>query len=74
MNRQSDRPVNRMNIKSSPNVVDLLRDFLKLESASGLFLIAATVIALVMANIPLAATAYDWFLSLYLTSQFLYRN
>jgi NhaA family Na+:H+ antiporter len=56
-----------MNVKSSPKVIDLLRDFLKLESASGLFLIAATVIALVMANIPLAATAYDWFLSLHLT-------
>ena len=48
-------------------VVDLMRDFLKLESASGMVLIAATVVALVMANIPTALRAYDWFLGLHLT-------
>lgn len=44
-----------------------MRDFLKLESASGMVLIAATVVALVMANIPAALRAYDWFLGLHLT-------
>ena len=56
-----------MNIKKSSNVIDLMRDFLKLESASGMVLIGATVVALVMANIPTALKAYDWFLSLHLT-------
>jgi len=44
-----------------------MRDFMKLESASGMVLIVATVLALVMANIPIAQNAYDWFLSLHLT-------
>ena len=44
-----------------------MRDFLRLESASGMVLMVAMVIALVMANIPLAFQAYDWFLSLDLT-------
>ena len=30
-----------MNIKKSSNVIDLMRDFLKLESASGMVLIGA---------------------------------
>lgn len=55
------------NIKNKSNVIDLMRDFLKLESASGLVLIGATAIALIMANIPIALRAYDWFLSLNLT-------
>jgi NhaA family Na+:H+ antiporter len=54
-----------MNKKS--NVIDLMKDFLKLESASGMVLIGATVVALVMANIPAALKAYDWFLGLQLT-------
>lgn len=44
-----------------------MRQFLKLESAGGYLLIAATVLALIMANIPSALEAYDWFLGLHLT-------
>jgi NhaA family Na+:H+ antiporter len=44
-----------------------MRDFLRLESASGMLLIVATVIALIMANIPAALSSYDWFLGLHLT-------
>jgi NhaA family Na+:H+ antiporter len=56
-----------MNIKNRKNVIDLTREFLNLESASGTLLIGATVIALIMANIPAALVAYDWFLGLQLT-------
>ena len=55
------------NLKKRSKAIDLMRDFLKLESASGMVLIAATVVALVMANIPVALQAYDWFLGLHLT-------
>jgi len=44
-----------------------MQDFLSLESAGGILLIGATVLALVMANIPTALKAYDWFLGLHLT-------
>lgn len=44
-----------------------MREFLRLESASGTLLIVATVLALIMANIPSALHAYDWFLGLHLT-------
>jgi len=44
-----------------------MRDFLQLESAGGILLIGATAFALVMANIPAALQAYDWFLGLHLT-------
>lgn len=44
-----------------------MRDFMKLESASGMVLIGATVVALIMANIPAALKGYDWFLGLHLT-------
>ena len=44
-----------------------MREFLRLESASGMLLIAATVLALIMANIPSALQAYEWFLGLHLT-------
>ena len=44
-----------------------MREFLRLESASGTLLIAATVLALIMANIPSALHLYDWFLGLHLT-------
>jgi len=44
-----------------------MRQFLKLESAGGYLLIAATVRALVMANIPTTLQAYEWFLGLHLT-------
>ncbi len=42
--------------------MNLLREFLKLESASGLILIGSAVLALVVANSPLASY-YDWILS-----------
>ena len=44
-----------------------MREFLRLESASGTLLIVATILALIMANIPSALHAYDWFLGLHLT-------
>ena len=44
-----------------------MKEFLQLESASGLLLIGATALALIMANIPAALQAYEWFLGLYLT-------
>lgn len=56
-----------MIVKKSQKAIDLMREFLRLESASGMLLIGATVIALIMANIPAAQTAYDWFLNMHLT-------
>jgi len=56
-----------MPIKKSRKTIDLMREFLQLESASGMLLIGATVVALVMANIPTAQKAYDWFLEMNLT-------
>ena len=44
-----------------------MRDFLKLESASGMFLIIATGFALLMANIPAGLRAYEWLLGLQVT-------
>ena len=44
-----------------------MRDFMRLESAGGILLIGATLIALVMANIPATFEAYNWFLNLQLT-------
>ena len=56
-----------MVVNKSKHAIDLMREFLRLESASGTLLIAATVLALIMANIPSALQAYDWFLGLHLT-------
>lgn len=56
-----------MTVKKSRKTIDLMREFLQLESASGMLLIGATVVALIMANIPTAQKAYDWFLGLNLT-------
>jgi NhaA family Na+:H+ antiporter len=56
-----------MNSIRSKNPVDLMREFLKLESAGGALLITATVLALVMANIPMASKFYEWILGLHLT-------
>jgi NhaA family Na+:H+ antiporter len=56
-----------MLINKPRNTIDLMRQFLKLESAGGYLLIAATVLALVMANIPAALMTYEWFLGLHLT-------
>jgi NhaA family Na+:H+ antiporter len=44
-----------------------MKDFLKLESASGMLLIVATVLALIMANIPAGLSAYRWLLDLQVT-------
>jgi NhaA family Na+:H+ antiporter len=44
-----------------------MREFMRMESSSGYLLIAATVLALLMANIPVAQQAYEWFLGLHLT-------
>ena len=56
-----------MLINKQKKAIDLMRQFLKLESAGGYLLIAATVLALVMANIPSTLNAYEWFLGLHLT-------
>jgi NhaA family Na+:H+ antiporter len=56
-----------MILKSAQQAIDLMKEFHKLESASGLLLIVATLFALVMANIPAAAALYDWILGLHLT-------
>jgi len=40
--------------KESPLIVDAVRDFMKLESAGGILLLLAAVVALVVANSPLA--------------------
>jgi len=55
-------------VKDSPRrALKAMREFLRLESAGGIVLIGATVLALLMANIPTAQKAYDWFLGLQLT-------
>jgi NhaA family Na+:H+ antiporter len=56
-----------MIVNKSKHAIDLMREFLRLESASGTLLIVATILALIMANIPSALHAYDWFLGLHLT-------
>jgi NhaA family Na+:H+ antiporter len=52
---------------ASQRAVNSLLDFLKLEAAGGILLVGATVIALLLANIPMARDAYSWFLGLQLT-------
>jgi NhaA family Na+:H+ antiporter len=44
-----------------------LREFLRLESAGGLLLIGATVVALLIANIPSTLALYQWVLGTHLT-------
>jgi len=56
-----------MVVKTSGKAIDLMKEFLKLESASGLLLIVATVIALILANIPATLAAYNGLLGLHLT-------
>jgi Na+/H+ antiporter NhaA len=46
--------------------IDLLREFHKLECASGLLLIGATVAALLLANIAAASQLYEGLLALHL--------
>jgi NhaA family Na+:H+ antiporter len=52
---------------ASKNAARSLQEFLKLETAGGILLVGATVIALLAANIPSAREAYEWFLALKLT-------
>jgi len=56
-----------LSAQSSIKAFDTLREFLKLESAGGLLLIGATVIALVIANIPATLSIYEWILELQVT-------
>ena len=56
-----------MNKTRSFTALNAMREFLKLETAGGALLIIATVLALLLANIPLAHNAYEWFLGLHLT-------
>jgi Na+:H+ antiporter, NhaA family len=48
----------KSNKSTPPDVLTAVRDFMKLESAGGILLLAAAVIAMVVANSPLA-TLYD---------------
>ncbi len=48
----------KTNNSTSPGVLTAVRDFMQLESAGGILLLAAAVIALLVANSPLAAL-YD---------------
>ena len=48
----------KTNKSTPPGVLTAVRDFIKLESAGGILLLAAAVIAMVVANSPLA-TLYD---------------
>jgi NhaA family Na+:H+ antiporter len=52
---------------ASKNAVQSLQEFLKLEAAGGILLVGATVVALLLANIPVASDAYERFLGLQLT-------
>jgi NhaA family Na+:H+ antiporter len=54
-------------LKSIRNPIEFMSNFMSLESASGYLLIAATVLALGIANIPSAHALYEWFLGLHLT-------
>jgi NhaA family Na+:H+ antiporter len=56
-----------MNKTNPQRAVESLREFLQLESAGGLVLIGATVIALIVANIPASQGLYASFLQTHLT-------
>jgi NhaA family Na+:H+ antiporter len=56
-----------MIVEKAQKAIDLMREFHKLESASGLLLIGATVAALLLANIPDANRLYEGLLGLHLT-------
>ncbi|HET6593605.1 MAG TPA: Na+/H+ antiporter NhaA [Xanthomonadales bacterium] len=56
-----------MIVKKTQNTIDLFKEFYKLESASGLLLIGATVLALAMANIPATLALYNQLLGMHLT-------
>lgn len=52
---------------ASQKAVRSLQEFLKLETAGGVLLVGATLVALLLANIPPAREIYEWFLGLQLT-------
>jgi NhaA family Na+:H+ antiporter len=56
-----------MIVDTAKKAIDLMWEFHKLESASGLLLIGATVAALLMANIPATSQLYEAGLGLHLT-------
>jgi len=56
-----------MIVKKTQKAIDLLKEFHELESASGLLLVGATILALMMANIPATLAAYDGLLGVHLT-------
>lgn len=51
----------------SQQAAQALREFLRMESAGGLLLVGATVLALIVANMPFTLKAYEWVLGLHLT-------
>jgi NhaA family Na+:H+ antiporter len=56
-----------MIVEKTQKAIDLLKEFHELESASGLLLVGATILALMMANIPATLAAYDGLLGVHLT-------
>jgi NhaA family Na+:H+ antiporter len=52
---------------ASKQAVRSLQEFLKLEAAGGILLVGATVVALLLANVPSAREMYESFLGLQLT-------
>jgi len=56
-----------MILAASQKAAETLRDFLRMESAGGLLLMAAAVIALIVANIPLTLGLYHSLLEMHLT-------
>jgi NhaA family Na+:H+ antiporter len=56
-----------MIVKKTQKAIDLLKEFHELESAGGLLLIGATILALMLANIPATLAAYDDLLGVHLT-------
>jgi NhaA family Na+:H+ antiporter len=56
-----------MILGTTQKAIDLMREFHKLESASGVLLIGATLLALLLANLPLTDALYESLLGLHLT-------
>ena len=58
-----------MNQQQSSNLVGALREFMRMESAGGILLLMAAVLAMLVANSPLSYL-YDTFLDLTVAVQF----
>jgi len=52
---------------ASQKAIETLREFLRIESAGGMLLVAATVVALILANVPLTLPLYHSLLEMRLT-------